>query len=305
MDAFSQAYNALGLTLNARKTKVLFQPSPDNIHERHQPEITAGGQCLSSVDHFTYLGSCLSCKADLDAEIQARLHSASGAFGRLRTRVFDNRDIYINTKIKVYKAIILPTLLYGSEAWTTYSRHLKSLEKYHQRCLRRILNIKWQDRRTNSSVLEEANVTSIESIIIKNQLRWAGHIVRMPMSRLPKKILYGELSNGKRNQGGQRKRFKDNLKRNLKQCAINTEDWEEQASNRPGWRHAIHTGAAHSEQQRKEHSEKLRAERNARQQAVGTAPTSTEFRCPICLRTCLSRIGLHSHQRTHKRNDEY
>ena len=81
MDAFSQAYNALGLTLNARKTKVLFQPSPDNIHERHQPEITAGGQCLSSVDHFTYLGSCLSCKADLDAEIQARLNSASGAFG--------------------------------------------------------------------------------------------------------------------------------------------------------------------------------------------------------------------------------
>ena len=226
MDAFSQAYNALGLTLNARKTKVLFQPSPDNIHERHQPEITAGGQCLSSVDHFTYLGSCLSCKVDLDAEIQACLHSASGAFGRLRTRVFDNRDIYINTKINVYKAIILPTLLYGSEAWTTYSRHLKSLEKYHQRCLRRILNIKWQDRRTNSSVLEEANVTSIESIIIKNQLRWAGHIVRMPMSRLPKKILYGELSNGKRNQGGQRKRFKDNLKRNLKQCAINTEDWE-------------------------------------------------------------------------------
>ena len=94
---------------------------------------------------------------------------------------------------------------------TTYSRHLKSLEKYHQRCLRCIRNIKWQDRRTNSSVLEEANVTSIESILIKNQLRWAGHIVRMPTSRLPKKIFYGELCNGKRNQGGQRKRFKDNL----------------------------------------------------------------------------------------------
>ena len=172
MDAFSQAYNALGLTLNVRKTKVLFQPSPDSIYDRHQPEITAAGQCLSSVDHFSYLGSCLSSNADLDAEIQARLNSASGAFGRLRTRVFDNRDIYINTKIKVYRAIILPSLLYGSEVWTTYSRHLKSLEKYDQRCLCRILSIKWQDRRTNSSVLEEANVTSIESIFITNKLRW-------------------------------------------------------------------------------------------------------------------------------------
>ena len=47
-----------------------------------------------------------------------------------RERVFDNRNIYINTKVKVYKTIILPTLLYGSEAWTTYSRHLKNHERY-------------------------------------------------------------------------------------------------------------------------------------------------------------------------------
>ena len=97
--------------------------------------------------------------------------------------------------------MILPTMLYGSEAWATYSP-ISSLERYHQRCLRRILNIKWQDRRTNSSVLEEANVTSIESYIIKNQLRWAGQLFLMPSSRLPKKILYGELTNGRRNQGG-------------------------------------------------------------------------------------------------------
>lgn len=202
VDAFSYAYDALGLTLNARKTQVLFQPSPDHTLERKQPEITVGDTHLSSVDHFSDLGSCLSCKADLDVETQVRLKSASAAFGSLRDRVFDNRNLYTNTKIKVYKAVILPTLLYGSEAWTTYSRHLKSLERYPQRCLRRILNIKWQDRRTNSSVLKEVNVTSIESYIIKNQLRWAGHLVRMPSPRLPKKIMYGELSNGRRNQGG-------------------------------------------------------------------------------------------------------
>ena len=236
VNAFSYAYDALRLTLNARKTQVLLQPSPDHKHGRKQPNITVGNQCLSSVDHFTYLGSCLSCKADLDVETQARLKSAGASFGSLRDRVFDNRNIYTNTKIKVYKAIILPTLLYGSEAWTTYSRHLKSLERYHQRCLRHILNIKWQDRRTNSSVLEEENVTSIESYIIKNQLRWAGHLVRMPSSRLPKKILYGELTNGRRSQGGQRKRFKDSLKHNLKQCGINPVNWEQLANDRPSWR---------------------------------------------------------------------
>lgn len=99
MDAFSHAYSVLGITLNARKTKV--QPSPDNTLERQQPQIIVGEQCLSSVDNFTHLDSCLSSKAaDLDAEIQLRLNSASGAFGRLRTRVFDNKNIYTsNTKM--------------------------------------------------------------------------------------------------------------------------------------------------------------------------------------------------------------
>ena len=69
--------------------------------------------------------------ADIDAEIQRRLQSASRAFGRLRERVFDVRDLSTKKMTLVYKAVILPTLLiYGSETWVTYQRHLKALEKY-------------------------------------------------------------------------------------------------------------------------------------------------------------------------------
>ena len=116
--------------------------------------------------------------------------------------MFDNRNIYNSTNIKVHKTITLPTLLYGSEARTTYSCHLKNHERYHQHCLHRIINISWQDRRTNSSVLEETSVTSIESYIIKNRLLWAGHLVCMPLSGLPKKTLYSKLTNGRHNQRG-------------------------------------------------------------------------------------------------------
>ena len=43
------------------------------------------------------------------------------------------------------------------------------------------------------------------------QLRWTGHVIRMPDERLPKKVFYGELQEGKRSQGGQKKRYKDTL----------------------------------------------------------------------------------------------
>ena len=121
-------------------------------------------------------------------------------------------------------------------------------------------------------------------------------VVRMPLSRLPKKIVYGELTNGRRNQGRQRKRFKDSLKHNLKQCGINHVNWEQLANDRPSWRSAIHTGVAHSEQQRKEHSERLRLARKERQRDDSAVPISTEFRCPVCQRICSSRTGLYSHR---------
>ena len=48
------------------------------------------------------------------------------------------------------------------------------------------------------------------------QLRWTGHVIRMPDERLPKKVFYGELQEGKRSQGGQKKRYKDTIKASLK-----------------------------------------------------------------------------------------
>ena len=45
------------------------------------------------------------------------------------------------SQLSVYEACVLRVLLYGSETWTTYRYHVNLFERFHQNCIRRILNI--------------------------------------------------------------------------------------------------------------------------------------------------------------------
>ena len=61
---------------------------------------------------------------------------------------------------------------------------------------------------------------SVHTLLKLAQLRCTGHVTRMPDERLPKKVLYGELQEGKRSQGGQKKHYKDTLKALLNSISI-------------------------------------------------------------------------------------
>ena len=73
-----------------------------------------------------------------------------------------------------------------------------------------------------TEVLKRAGIQSVHTLLKLAQLRWTGHVTRMPGERLPKKILYGELQVGKRSHGGQKKRYKDTLKASIKDFNIPT-----------------------------------------------------------------------------------
>ena len=104
----------------------------------------------------------------------------------------------------------MPTLLYACETWTVYQRHAKKLD-FHLSCLRKLLKIRWQDKIPDTEVLKKANMQSVHTLLKHAQLRWTGHVTIMPDERLLKKVLYGELQEGKRPQGGQKKRYKHTL----------------------------------------------------------------------------------------------
>nr|VZI00205.1 unnamed protein product [Spirometra erinaceieuropaei] len=277
MDLFSAACENFGLVINTQKTVVMHQPPPNSATAPNAPpQISVNGTHLQVVENFPYLGSTLSRNTKIDDEVANRISKASQAFGRLQSTVWNRHGLQLSTKLKMYKAVILPTLLYGAETWTVYAKQARRLNHFHLSCLRRILRLKWQDRIPDTDVLERTGILSIYAILRQIQLRWSGHLVRMDDERLPKRLFYGDVATGSRRQGGPIRRYKDTLKSSLKCLQINPTNWEELALDRPTWRRTVKTGAAIYEANR---IAAAKAKREARKSQLRPVVCPVQYNC--------------------------
>ncbi|KAL4709722.1 hypothetical protein ACJJTC_005525 [Scirpophaga incertulas] len=183
---------------------------------------------------------------------------------------------------------------------------IKRLDTFHVKCLRAILRVKWQDRVPNSEILRRAEMTGMESLLMRNQLRWCGHLVLMESFRLPKKVFYSELASGKRKPGGQYLRYRDVLKRHLTAISMSSESWEELATKRTEWRTAVKTGLENFESTPLEELDSKRRHRKTRPKPSYdyTYDCNGNLYCASCNRTFKSKFGFASHARAHARRDQ-
>ncbi|BHF78810.1 hypothetical protein SprV_0602192500 [Sparganum proliferum] len=282
MDLFSAACKNFGLVINTQKTVVMHQPPPNSATASNAPpQISVDRTQLQVVDNFPYLGSTLSRNTKNDDEVANRISKVSQAFGRLRSTVWNRHGLQLSTKLKMYTAVILPTLLYGAETWTVYTKQARRLNHFHLSCLRRILRLNWHDRILDTDALEQTGILSIYAMLRQIQLRWSGHLVRMDDERLPKRLFYGD----------------DTLKSSLKHLQINPTNWEELALDRPTWRRTVKTGAAIYEDNRIADAKVKRKARKSQVRPVRNADAQPLPTCPGCQRTFRARIGLVRHLR--------
>ncbi|BHF83235.1 hypothetical protein SprV_0802637700 [Sparganum proliferum] len=196
------AYRTDDQLLNQRRMHFQSRVSTTTVHELLFADDCALNTTSEEevVENFPYLGSTLSHNTKIDDEVANRISKASKDFGRLQSTVWNRHGLQLSTKLKMYKAVILPTLLYGAETWTAYTKQARRLNHFHLSCLRRILRLNWQDRIPDTDVLERTGILSIYTILRQMQLRWSGHLVRMDDERLPKRLFYGDVATGSRRQ---------------------------------------------------------------------------------------------------------
>ena len=127
--------------------------------------------------------------------------------------------------------LVLSTLLYGAESWTVYMGQAHGLNAYMMRHLRQILGVKWWHRIPNQDILMKTNMSSMyETLIhVHRNLRWAGHLIRLDNTQLPKQIIYSQLKKGHRSVGRPKLRFKDTIKRNLARKGIPPGSWDKKS----------------------------------------------------------------------------
>ncbi|KAJ4444022.1 hypothetical protein ANN_05811, partial [Periplaneta americana] len=146
-----------------------------------------------------------------------------------------------NLKVRIYKTVILPVVLYGCETWTLTLREEQRLRVFEDKVLRKIFGAKRDEVTGEWRKLHNAELHALYSSpdIIRNiksrRLRWAGHVARMGESRNAYRVLVVR-PEGKRPLGRPRRRWEDNIKMDLREVGYDDRDWINLAQDRDEWR---------------------------------------------------------------------
>ena len=146
----------VGLKLNIQKTKIMASGP-----------ITSWEIDGETVADFIFLGSRITADGDCSREIKRRLVLESKVMTNLDS-ILKSRDITLPTKVRLFKAIVFPVVMYGCESWTVKKAERRRIDAFELWCWRRLLRVPWTARRSSQSILEETSPgCSLEGMMLK------------------------------------------------------------------------------------------------------------------------------------------
>ncbi|KAJ9574461.1 hypothetical protein L9F63_008387, partial [Diploptera punctata] len=205
----------LGLEVNINKTKYMVtrRNSLNNVNV----QLMTNEENVEEVAEFKYLGTIITNRNEMHKEIKHRLNSGNACYYALQ-RLLMSQLLSKNVKLKIYKTIILPVILYGCETWTLTLREERRLQVFENKVLRKIFGPK-RDKQTVKS----------------RRLRWAGHVARMGNERVAWKLLVGK-PEGKRPVDKPRMRWENNINYDLREVDYTGNDWKALDQDKDVWR---------------------------------------------------------------------
>jgi hypothetical protein len=103
--------------------------------------IKIANRSFEGVEKFNYFGTTLTDQNCMQERIKSRLNSGNASYHSVQS-FLSSRLLSTNVKVKIYKTIILPVVLYGCETWSLTLSEQHKLRVFENRVLRRIFGPK-------------------------------------------------------------------------------------------------------------------------------------------------------------------
>ena len=85
--------------------------------------------------------------------IEKKKRNVANYFNNLDS-ILKGRDITLQTKVCLVKAIVFPVVMYGCESWTIKKAERQRFDAFELWSWRRLLRVPWTARRSNQSILK-------------------------------------------------------------------------------------------------------------------------------------------------------
>ncbi|KAL6534459.1 hypothetical protein OROHE_013384 [Orobanche hederae] len=148
--------------------------------DREAGMITFDGKVVHGSTLFRYLGSIIQKDGELDGDVAHRIKEGWLKW-KSATEVLCDLGMPQRLKGKFYRTAIRPALLYGTECWAVKQCHVQKMNVAEMRMLRWMCGHTKKDRLRNEVIREKVRVASMEDKMMKNRLRWFGHVRRRPV----------------------------------------------------------------------------------------------------------------------------
>ena len=136
------------------------------------------GETVETVSDFIFLGSKITADGDCSHEIRRHLLFGRKVMTNLDS-ILKSRDITLQTKVGLVKAMVFLVVMYGCESWTVKKAECQRIDAFELWCWRRLLRVPWTTRRSNQSILKEIGPgCSLEGMMLKLQLQYFGHLMQ-------------------------------------------------------------------------------------------------------------------------------
>ena len=240
---------AFGLTVSEAKTEIMFLRAKEMPESTVTFSVEATGQVYNQTNEFVYLGGNFNQNADLSIEIDWRVRNAWCSFRKYTLELYDRPSAPLELKIRMLRAEVLETMLYGCVTWSPRTCHYDTLRRAHHRFLTRWMG--WRSTiapTTRFSYLDTSLKTeseNIEATLRRRRILFAGFVVRMEDTRLPKCVMFGEMVGGAGCVGGQEKEWMGSFLDYLRAFGTNADQWTTAVQDEGEWCRTTEQGAEH------------------------------------------------------------